>query len=243
MATFVLVHGAWHGAWCWIKLTPELEALGHRVVTFDLPGHGSDATPRETVTLNSYASRIVKALDAIDEKVILLGHSMGGMAITAAAEQRPEKLKALVYLAAFLPRNSESLFALEERNPRPSVPPNLVPSKNGKTATVNQERITDLFYHDCCTEDIAYATERLSPQPLELLTTPVNVSEKNFDSVSRIYIECTDDRAISIELQRDMTRCSPCTEVISLNTSHSPFFSAPGKLARILHEHAGNAEF
>jgi len=234
MATIVLVHGAWHGAWCWYKLIPELESAGQKVVAFDLPGHGEDNTPRGSVTLDSYATRIVGILDSIDEKVVLVGHSMGGMAITAAAEQRPEKLTTLVYLAAFLPRNGESLFSLEERNPRPSVPTNLVPSKNGKTATLNPESISGLFYHDCSSEDIAYATERLSPQPLGLLSTPVNISENNFGTVPRVYIECTDDRAISIELQKDMIKATPCSRVITMHTSHSPFFSAPEELAGIL---------
>ena len=234
MTTFVLVHGAWHGAWCWHKLVPELEALGHHAVTFDLPGHGNDTTPRRQVTLDSYSNCIVRVLDSIEGKVILLGHSMGGMAITAAAEQRPEKIKTLVYLTAFLPRNGESLFAIEERNPRPSVPENLVPAVNGKTATLNPERVVDLFYHDCSGPDITYATEHLTPQPLELLSTPVKITEAGFGSVPRIYVECTDDRAISIELQRDMIAASPCVEVISLHSSHSPFFSMPKELALAL---------
>lgn len=234
MTTFVLVHGAWHGAWCWNRLVPELEALGHRCVTFDLPGHGEDTTRRRTVTLESYGAAIVKVLESIDEKSVLVGHSMGGMAISTAAELRPEKLKLLVYLAAFLPRNGESLFALEERNPRSSVPENLVPAANGKTATLNPERITDLFYHDCSERDTAFAIEHLTPQPLELLSSPIRISSEKFGRVPRVYIECTDDHAISIELQRDMIAASPCAKVISMNSSHSPFFSRPGELAGIL---------
>ena len=236
MSTYVLVHGAWHGAWCWNKLVPELEALGHNAVTFDLPGHGDDPTPRRTVTLDSYAAAITRVLDSCDEKVFLTGHSMGGMAITAAAEQRPEKIRTLVYIAAFLPGNGESLFAIEERNPRPSVPDSLVPAANGKTATLPPERIVDLFYHDCSEEDIAYNLEHLTPQPLELLKTPLTVTQERFGTIPRVYIECTDDHAISIELQRDMIEASPCTKVISMKSSHSPFLSKPRELARILHE-------
>lgn len=240
MATYVLVHGAWHGAWCWSKVIPELETLGHRTITFDLPGHGDDPTPRRTVTLKSYAACIVKTLDMINEKVILMGHSMGGMAISVAAEQRPGKISTLVYLAAFLPKNGESLFTIEERSPRPSVPENLVPAANGKTGTLNPERIVDLFYHDCNEEDIAYAMSRLTPQPLELLNTPVAITAERFGSIPRVYIECTDDHAISVELQRDMVVASPVTKIISMNSSHSPFFSKPRELARILHECTGN---
>ena len=234
MTTYVLVHGAWHGAWCWHKLVPEINSLGHRAVTLDLPGHGNDTTPRESITLKNYATRIIQVLDAINEKVVLVGHSMGGMAISAAAQRRPERLKALVYLSAFLPRNGESLYSIEERNPRPSVPVNLVPAPDGKTAMVNPDRVTELFYHDCSAEDIAFATSHLTPQPLELLSTPVKITDAKFGSVPRYYIECTDDHAISIELQRDMVAASPCAEIISLHTSHSPFFSRPVELAQAL---------
>ena len=86
MATYVLVHGAWHGAWCWNKVAPLLEAKGHTVVAPDLPGHGDDDTPRAGVTLESYAKKVADVVSAQDEKVILVGHSMGGIAITAGAE-------------------------------------------------------------------------------------------------------------------------------------------------------------
>ena len=234
MSTFVLVHGAWHGAWCWNRLEPQLQALGHRSVSLDLPGHGDDPTPRRKVGLDSYATAIAGVLAGIGEQVILVGHSMGGMAISAAAELAPTSIRRLVYLAAFLPRNGESLFSIEERNPRPSVPEHLLPAANGKTATLDQAHITDLFYHDCCSQDIDYALARLTPQPLELLSTPITLTPENFGSVPRAYIQCMDDHAISIELQRDMIGASPCAEVVSMNSSHSPFFSQPEQLAGIL---------
>ncbi len=79
MATYVLVHGAFHGAWCWTKLTPELEARGHRAVAFDLPGGGEDKTPIEQVTLDAYVERVVETVAQESERVILVGHSLGGI--------------------------------------------------------------------------------------------------------------------------------------------------------------------
>ncbi len=134
MTTFVLVHGAWHGAWCWDKVAAELTKAGNRVVTLDLPSHGEDKTPAHEVTLDSYAEAIAKVIRGEEEKVVLVGHSMGGIAISAAAELVPDRIQRLIYLTAFLPRDGESLLAIEERNPKVSVPPALVIEEGSPTA-------------------------------------------------------------------------------------------------------------
>ncbi len=107
MATYVLIHGAWHGAWCWDKVVSLLKMKGHRVEAPDLPGHGKDRTPIGEVSLEAYAEKICKVLDAELEPVILVGHSMGGIAISQAAEYLPDKIETLVYLTAFLLRDGE----------------------------------------------------------------------------------------------------------------------------------------
>ena len=85
MSTYVLVHGAWHGAWCWHKIVARLEARGHTVVAPDMPGHGMDRTPIEQVTLEDIAARLTSIIDAQDEPVVLVGHSYGGTMISQAA--------------------------------------------------------------------------------------------------------------------------------------------------------------
>jgi pimeloyl-ACP methyl ester carboxylesterase len=177
---------------------------------------------------------VVAELDASEDPVLLVGHSMGGVVITAAAEQRPHKIERLVYLAAFLPRNRESLTELEERNPNPTAPPNMVPSADQKTATLKDGSVVELFFHDCSPADQAYAKSRLCPQALEPLTRKVRISEANYGRIPRAYIACTEDKAISLGLQRDMIDASPCDKVISLPASHSPFFSMPKDLAAAL---------
>src|SRR5262249_48601509 len=99
---FVLVHGAWHGAWCWYKIVAGLDSAGHRLTAPDLPSGGIDATPPATVTLQSQADRLVAVLDTLPDPVILVGHSAGGPVISLAAEARPQKIAKLVYLTAFL---------------------------------------------------------------------------------------------------------------------------------------------
>ncbi|MBI2993038.1 MAG: alpha/beta fold hydrolase [Gammaproteobacteria bacterium] len=234
MSTFVLIHGAWHGAWCWNKVIPELEALGHKAVAPDLPGLGNDPRPPRGITLDDYIACIVQSLDAQEGKVFLVGHSMGGMAITGAAELRSSKLHWLIYLAAFLPRDGECLLAIEERNPDPRVPPIVIPSEDREVLMLSEEKITEVFYLDCSDADIAFAKARLRPQPAKPLSGAVHITERNFGRVPRAYIECTEDGAIVVDFQRAMVRASPCRRVISLDAGHSPFFSIPRPLAGVL---------
>jgi len=234
MSTYVLVHGAWHGGWCWEKVVPLLQKQGHTVVAPDLPAHGKDKTPIAEVSLQSYADRVCDILDAQPEPAILVGHSMGGMVITQAAEYRPDRIRTLVYLCAFLPRNGESLLQLAQTDTEGLVLPNLVPADDQQSATVRDEAIKDAFYGDCSDEDVARAKSLLVAQPLAPLATPVSTTEANFGRAPRVYIECLKDRAIPPPLQKQMYTASPCRKVISMDTSHSPFLSAPDKLVEHL---------
>jgi pimeloyl-ACP methyl ester carboxylesterase len=234
MSTFVLIHGAWHGAWCWEKVVALLEAEGHRVVAPDLPGHGSDQTPLSEVTLQGYADRICELLATEAEPVILVGHSMGGMAITQAAEACPERIQALVYLCAFLPSNGESLQYWAEQMGESLVAPNMVLADDQLTATVRDEFILEAFYGDCSSEAAELAKSRLQPQAVAPIVTPVSTSEEKFGRVRRHYIECLQDRAIPIAKQRAMQEALPCQSVLSMNTSHSPFLSTPEVLVASL---------
>lgn len=234
MTTYILIHGSWHGAWCWNKVRPLLEKEGHQVIAPDLPAHGQDQTPLVEVTLQSYAKRIVEVLDAQPEPAILVGHSMGGVAITQAAEYRPHRISHLVYLAAFLPRDGESLLQLALQDTDSLVLPNLIVAEEEGYTTVKEEGIRPAFYGDCSDEDVKYAVPRLVLDPLAPVATPVEVSDDRFGRIPRTYITCLRDRAVSPDLQRRMYLASPCEQVLSLETSHSPFFSAPEALAAYL---------
>ena len=103
MSHFVLVHGAWHGAWCWEQVVPRLGARGHSARAIDLPGHGQDPKPPGAVSFDDYMSRMGDVIEAAPEPPILVGHSLGGAVITGAADRWPERIGALVYLCAMLP--------------------------------------------------------------------------------------------------------------------------------------------
>src|SRR6185295_5208657 len=107
MSTYLLIHGAWHGAWCWYKVAPRLETLGHKVIAPDLPSLGTDKTPVNRVSLALWRDHVSAIIDATPEPVILVGHSRGGIVISEVAEHRPDRIRTLVYLTAFLVRAGE----------------------------------------------------------------------------------------------------------------------------------------
>ncbi|HEU5350086.1 MAG TPA: alpha/beta fold hydrolase [Terracidiphilus sp.] len=236
MSAYLLIHGAWHGGWCWRKVVPLLEAKGHTVVAPDLPGHGDDTTPAATVTLKSYADRICQIVSAQAEPVILLGHSMGGVAITQAAEDCPAHVRALAYLCAFLPRNGDSLLTWAQQDTESMVNPTTMDVREDGTLAFKAESCREAFYGNCADEDIAFAQSRLVAQSGAPFGAPVKSSAERWGSIPRFYIECARDHAITPRLQREMQKDSPCRRTFSIDTDHSPFFSAPERLAEILLE-------
>jgi pimeloyl-ACP methyl ester carboxylesterase len=234
MSTYVLIHGAWHGGWCWKNVIPLLEKEGHKVVAPDLPGHGEDKSPIAEITLKAYTDRVCQVLDEQSDPVILVGHSMGGVVITQTAEYRPEKIKKLVYVTGFLLQNGEFLLQHAEPDTEALVLPNLIMSDDQSHATVKEEALKETFYADCTDEDVEFAKSRLVPQAAAVLATPVSTTEENFGRVPRAYISCSRDKAISPSIQETLYKALPCEKVISMDTSHSPFFSAPEELAKHL---------
>ncbi len=231
MSTYLLVHGACHGGWCWYKVLPRLENAGHRVVAPDLPSLGIDRTPITQISLDTWTDSVCRLLDAQDEPVILVGHSRGGILISQAAEKRPEKVKTLVYLSAFLLRQGESLLQVLQEDGRSMILPNMVMAEDQSSATVRQAALKEVFYGKCQEEDIALARLLLAPEAIAPSATPISVSESNFGRVPRVYIECLRDKAIPPALQKKMYAALPCQKVISMDTDHSPFFSASEALA------------
>jgi pimeloyl-ACP methyl ester carboxylesterase len=235
MSTYVLVHGAWHGPWCWEKIVPLLKQAGQQVETPDLAGRNQDETFFREVTLMTYTQRVCEILDAQAEPVILVGHSMGGIVITQVAEERPEKIQTLVYLTAFLVQDGESLFQIAQTDSDSLVLANLVVNEEQGSLTFKEGApLKDMFYGDCSDEDIARATSLLVPQALAPMGTPVRITAEHYGRVPRVYIECLRDRATTPSFQKRMYTAMPCQTILPMETSHSPFFSAPQELVHHL---------
>jgi pimeloyl-ACP methyl ester carboxylesterase len=237
MARFVLVHGAFAGAWAWGPLTGELEAAGHTVEALDLPGSGEDHTPEADVTLEACAERLCELLRARDEPAIVVPNSMGGVITTQAAARCPERVAAIVYVAAFVPEDGESLLDLTRlpEGAGDQVQANVVIEGDPPVATMPDEASTDALY-GCCSEEVAdWAVAHQRPQAVAPYATPVSLDAGDpFDAIPRSYVLCKRDRAIPPALQRRMVAENPCVDVVELDTDHSPMLSATNELAAAL---------
>ena len=240
MTTFVLVHGASHGSWCWDKVVPLLAAQGHQAVAVDLPGntYGEFDIRPVQVTLDTYAKHVCKALDQLEEPVVLIGHSLGGLTITQAAEYRADKIRALVYLTAVILGPGEAMMPVSSRAPE-AVRAGLqrdswTVADDLSTINFHEGSLKYRFYNDCSEDDFAWAKSMLVPQPTGPLMDPMQTTEENYGRVPKLYIECLQDGAIPLPYQREMQAKIPCERVMSLDTGHSPFLSAPEELVRYL---------
>jgi len=236
MKTFILIHGSWHSAWNWHKVVPLLEKQGHKAIAIDLPGMGRDKTPIQDVIMKTTVEKICHLIDSIEGKVILVGHSKNGIMISQVAEYRPDKIEKLVYLAAYLIPNGKTQREYSIQDTNGVLKPYVNMYENLNAHTLRPEIYKEGLYADCDDDITELAKVLLSYEPVESGITPLHLTEENYGSVPRIYIECTEDKAVTPFIQRKMYTETPCDKVYSLATSHSPFFSKPKELTDIFCE-------
>ena len=231
---FVLVHGAWHGSWCWFRLETMLENRGHTVHAVELPAHGIDENTPGTTVLDDYENKVVDYLDSINSKVILVGHSMGGIVISAAAEKRPRKIKKLVYLAAFLLQDGQSLMDLASQDTNSIVPENIVIDREKNIIDINLDAVKEIFYEESSPRWLNLAKALLKTEPMQPFFTQLTLTDSNYGSIRRFYIKTTLDKAVTPQIQNIMTAAMPCEKIYCINSDHSPFFTTPYELRDII---------
>jgi pimeloyl-ACP methyl ester carboxylesterase len=273
-AAFVLIHGGWHNQSAWRKVRPILEAKGCAVLTLDLPGAGihtiaprsfsarpfdlgafaAEPSPIAGVTLEERTQAVIAAVEAaasLSDRVILVGHSAGGMTISAAAERIPESLTAVVYLAAFMVPNGMSLLdMLPHESMSTALSHGLFvgdPIAIGATR-INPGPSNDAyrallrasFYADATESDFEEATAQLHcDEPNLGAVAPSEITSSRFGSVPRHYIRTTQDRAVPLAGQDHMIAAvdgaiGGKTITHTMQSSHSPFLSQPAALSEIL---------
>lgn len=229
---FLFVHGSCHGAWCWRDVMPILHAQGYAARAIDLPPY--DASARAQVTLDDYAQSIVADIDAHGgAPVILVGHSAGGYAITAAAALAPNKVAKLIYVCAYVPREGMSLADMRRSADRQPVMDVIDLTTDRQAFVFRPETARDALFHDC---DDAVATDamtRLTPQPVAPQNSPV-ASLGATKGIARHYVRCAKDRVIPPEEQVKMSDNWPEHCISTMTCGHSPFFADPARLAEIL---------
>lgn len=226
----LFIHGSCHGAWCWRDVLAVCATRGIPAAAIDLPSHGSDPTPVCDVSLDSYVAAI---LAAIRTPVHLVGHSMAGYPITAAALKAPDKIRALTYLCAYVPEPGKSLVEMRRSGPKQPLAKALDISSDGLSFKFAPDRIRELLYHDCGSDALAFAAARLGPQAILPQNTVLPAGALP-DTIARNYVICEDDRTIPPAYQREMAQRIPKENVYSMATSHSPFFADPAGLVDVL---------
>lgn len=238
MSTYVLVHGAWHGSWCWSRIASLLQQAGHNAIVLDLPGRAGDGTLHAKITLDHYVNKVAQVLRLQSEPVVLVGHSMGGGSISGAAEVCPERIRSLVYLTAVVPVNG--IGAMQAFQSHGIANELMVPGgieideAAGSLKRVPDVFLRDVFYGECCEDDAALASASVVPEPMGPSMQPFQLSTARFGRVPKKYIECLRDRAIPIALQRAFQASTKFDKVLSIDTDHSPFFSMPQQLTDAL---------
>ncbi len=237
MAAFLLIHGAWHDERCWELLVPELAARGHAVHTLTLPGHWDRSLPSYQISLRRYGEAICETAQQIGEPVALVGHSMGGMAISSAAEMQPDLFDELIYLTAYLPKlNSWTrMLSLVFRDEATDLWPAMRLNWLRFRAHLKPGLAKELFYHDCSSDIAEQAADRLCSQSGLPIVQFARITSKGAASRPMTYIECLQDRVVSPSLQKRMQNHAPFKQVLTIDSSHSPFLSQPQALAEMLH--------
>jgi pimeloyl-ACP methyl ester carboxylesterase len=236
---YVLVHGAWQAPYVWDAVKATLINEGNNVTVVELPGHGSDQTVPSTLTLNTYRDKVLDAMSKINGKVILVGHSLGGMIISAVAEQNPSKIEKLVYLAAYLPSSGQSLLDLAGTDAGSALGdsvnkvPVLIKNANG-TLDVLHDQIVNVFIQDGSAQVQNLVLQNYRPEPTIPFTNPVTLTAANFGSVEKIYIKTLQDHVVSPGLQDRMIASGNVKTIYHLNTSHSAFLAKPDSVAILL---------
>lgn len=242
MSRFLLIHGAFGGSWAWEQVIAGLRASGHEPEAIDLPGAGADPTPLADVTLDLYAERICDQL-AAGRPAVLVANSMGGIAITQAAARCSEQVTALIYVAAFVPQDGQSLLELTAfpEAAGDQVQANMVIEGDPPIARMPAEAAPQALYHCAPPDRAAWAASRLGPQPVAAFAQKVALAGggARFAELPRAYVACLQDRAIPIAMQRRMLTAAGCDPVIELDTDHSPWLSRPADVVAALDAIAG----
>ena len=232
----MLVHGAWHGSWCWDQVVPRLRLRerGLRVTALDLPGHGADSGAM--TDLHGDAAKVIEVLDGLDEPAVLVGHSYGGAVITEAGDH--PQVERLVFIAALVLDAGESCMeaATEESaaagidwHGRPNLGEGFIVASDD-TVSLDPKIAARCLYNGCDAETVAWALDRLGPHPLSSLQqAPSRIAWRTKPST---YVVCTDDFGVHPDLQRVLAK--RCTSVVEWPTGHSPFFSDPERVVRLI---------
>lgn len=236
MANFILVHGSWHGGWCWKKLAPLLRAAGHEVYTPTLSGLGDRShILNRRIDLETHVTDIVNLMQFEDMKdCILVGHSMGGVVIAGAADRSPDRIRHLVYLDAATPRDGQSLFDClpEYRDRFRKI------AENSGEGWLVKHTIDYGTFGVSDKDDVKWLIERLTPHPLACYEPKVSFRNPDAIAIPKTFIYCNGYKKVGV---REYWKCLPESfpegwGFYTIKTAHDAMVTAPEELAQVLVE-------
>ncbi|CAK9320363.1 unnamed protein product [Citrullus colocynthis] len=247
---FILVHGACHGAWCWYKLKPLLEAAGHRVTVLDMAASGIDRRPLEEVrTFSDYSKPLLETMDGVigdGGKVIMVGHSLGGLSLALAMEAHPDKIAAAVFLTAYVPDTVNSPSYVLDMHTEKTHIDDLLDMEfccNGSTTEpftsmlFGPKFLSSYLYHLSPIEDLELAKTLVRPSSVfqENLSKANNFSEEKFGKVTKVYVICSEDKILEKQFQEWLIQNSGIKNVMEIEgADHMAMFSKPQQLCQCL---------
>ncbi|XP_030503352.2 methylesterase 17-like [Cannabis sativa] len=242
---FVLVHGSSHGGWCWYKIRTLLETSGHKVTCLDLKASGIDSSdPNTILTFDHYNQPLTNFMASLppNQKVVLVGHSAGGLSLTDAIHKYGEKIHVAVYVAANMLKYGFSTDQdrkdgepdLSEYGDVSELIYGLGPDQTPTSVIIKPQFQSMLMYNTSPIEDSTLAKMVVRPAPLRAFQDATFVEGPCSDSVRRVYIKTLQDRVIKQEQQDAMIRRWPPSQIFLSDTDHSPAFSNPRGLVRLL---------
>jgi len=231
--TIVIIPGAWSSAADWGYVVPELEAAGNEVIVVNLAGHGKDTTPIATISLQGYVDAVKNAIGT-RKNVTLVAHSFGGVVASQVGEEIPSQIKEIVFVAAYVPKNGESLLSLATVDADSHVGKWLQIKETEGIAVVAKEGIVDSFFADAPKQVQDYVVDHFPAEPLAPLATPVKTTPANLGKVKKAFVFTANDHTNSPSLQHKMVAANGITKTFTLQSSHTPFVSMPKELAAII---------
>ncbi len=226
----LLIHGAWHGAWCWEK---TLALLPPSTRAIDLPGGGPNR-PGWGVGLDDVARATCDAAREMGGNVAVAGHSLGGAVISRAAELAPELFAGLIYVTAFLLRPGQSAIDVANTDKDSKVPTCIQPAPLSGLIKIKREEMKPVFYNDLPPAEQEANAKRATDQSIRTLIGKAKLSDSRWGSRRRFYISCLQDHAISPACHQRMVAATPVEEFVTLDASHSPFASKPQDTAQLI---------
>lgn len=233
---YLLLHGSWHGAWCWDLLVPLLRKQGHVVFCSDLPGSGNDAHNAPKIIYKNLQAHVMHAISIAPEPLVVVAHSFAGLPAFYACEKFHEKIAHVFYLASWLPEETKSLVDRAVGYNNSQLPSIFIECEDKRLRALDTKGSKNLFYHDCSILLQEWASNKIRPKAAQPDNEKMPTIFSRYTLKKSSYILCTKDRVVNPISQLDMAKRFGFlpSQVKELDSGHSPFLSKPKDLAFLL---------